>query len=430
MKRTSFNPLTSLHAILIGGALFSGALVNADDLKFSFGASAEQGFKPVAASAAYDAKSGYGFLTPAATPEAPSIFAVDVPEGNYQVVLRFGDANKATSTTVKAEARRLMLEKVDTQPGQFETRTILVNVRRPEISSGGTVGLKKGEEESADWDNHLSLEFNGKQPGVASVEIKPAADVPTLFIAGDSTVTDQPREPWSSWAQALPRFFAPDIAVADHAWSGLTLSSFAGQHRLDKILSQVRKGDYVLVQFGHNDQKDKGKDAGPYTTYKANLRKYISAIREKGGVPVLVTPMERRRWDSNTPKPTLSDFAQAVRQIGWEQSVPVIDLNAMSLKLYTAFGPEPSKNLFVWYPADSFPGQKTELKDDTHHSVFGGYELARCIVEGIKANVPDLAAHLAKDVGDFDPSHPDSPEKFDIPRTPSSATPIEKPAGS
>jgi len=430
MKRVSSKLSTAVGAVFLGGNLWAGAAASAADLRFSFGGSVEQGFTPVAANAGYEAKTGYGFVTPAATPEAPSIFAVDVPEGNYEVVLRFGDPNKTTSTTVKAEARRLMLEKVDTQPGQFETRTITVAVRRPEISGGGKVSLKKGEDASADWDEHLTLEFNGKQPGVASVEVKPATDAPTLFIAGDSTVTDQPREPWSSWAQALPRFFAPGIAVSDNAWSGLTLASFEGQHRLEKILSQLKKGDYVLVQFGHNDQKDKGKDAGPYTSYKANLRKYITAIREKGGNPVLVTPMERRRWDGNTPKPTLSDFATAVRQIGWEQSVPVIDLNAMSLKLYEALGPEGSKSLFVYAPANTYPGQKDALHDDTHHNVFGGYELARCIVEGIKANVPELAAHLAKDVGTFDPSHPDAPQKFDIPRTPSTAAPIEKPAGS
>ena len=96
--------------------------------------------------------------------------------------------------------------------------------------------------------------------------------------------------------------------------------------------------------------------------------------------------MERRRWNPDgKPEPTLADFAEAVKQVGKEDNVPVIDLNAMSLKFYEALGPEGSKKAFVHYPAGSFPGQTVALKDDTHHNVYGGYELAKCIVEGIKA---------------------------------------------
>jgi hypothetical protein len=108
--------------------------------------------------------------------------------------------------------------------------------------------------------------------------------------------------------------------------------------------------------------------------------------------------------------------------------VPVIDLNAMSLKFYTAMGPENSTKAFVHYPANTFPGQVKELKDDTHHSPYGGYELARCVVEGIKANVPALAGFLRKDVQPFDPSKPDSPDTFDVPSSPFAVA--QKPAGS
>jgi hypothetical protein len=140
--------------------------------------------------------------------------------------------------------------------------------------------------------------------------------------------------------------------------------------------------------------------------------------------------MERRRFDDNNKVgATLSEYAEAVRQVGAEEKVPVIDLNAMSLKLYAAFGPVASKTLFVFYPAKTFPGQDKELKDNTHHTTFGGYELARCVVEGIKSNVPELAKHLAKDVGTFDPSKPDAPEKVAIPESPVNAA-IEKPEGS
>jgi lysophospholipase L1-like esterase len=219
------------------------------------------------------------------------------------------------------------------------------------------------------------------------------------------------------------------VAVSNNAWSGLTLSSFEHQKRLDKILSMMKEGDYLFIQFGHNDQKETTKGAGPFTTYKANLKRYVAATRRKGGIPVLVSPMERRHWEGDKLQPSLADYAEAVRQVGSEEKVPVIDLNAMSLKFYAALGPEQSAKALVHYRANTFPGQDKPLKDDTHHNDYGAYELARCVVEGIKANVPALAAHLAADAGTFDPSNPDPPEKVQIPPSPLTG-PTEKPAGS
>jgi lysophospholipase L1-like esterase len=307
-----------------------------------------------------------------------------------------------------------------------------VNIRKPAISTGGTTSLNKREQGppvTPDWDEHLTFEFNGEHPGVSSIEITPAKGSVTVFLAGDSTVTDQRNEPWAGWGQMLPRFLQQGVAVSNQAESGLALYSFKRQKRLEKALSMMKPGDYLFIQFGHNDQKDKSSGAGPYTSYKANLKDFVAAARSKGGLPVLVTPMERRRWNGNEPQPTLADYAEAVRQVGTEEKVPVIDLNAMSLKLYAALGPEKSKKAFVHYPAHTFPGQDKELADDTHHNAYGGYELARCIVEGIKMSVPTLAARLAKDVGSFDPSKPDEPENVAIPASPINSAP-EKPAGS
>jgi lysophospholipase L1-like esterase len=374
---------------------------------------------------------GYGFQEVAA-PGKPAVFAVHLDEGNYDITIRFGNPNETTSTTIKAESRRLMIEKVETAAGKYVTRTFTVNVRKPAISSGGTTSIDKresGPPSVPDWDDLLTLEFNGKQPGVASVEIKPAKDAITLFIAGDSTVTDQPREPWAGWGQILPRFFQQGVAISNQSWSGLTLNSFKSQKRLDKILSMMKPGDYLFIQFGHNDQKEKSDGAGAFTTYKSGLKRYVEAVRAKSGIPVLVTSMERRRWNGDQPQPTLSSYAEAVRQVGTEDKVAVIDLNAMSLKFYTALGPEGSKKAFVHYPAGTFPGQKEALKDDTHHNTYGAYELARCVVEGIRATVPELANHLTVDAGSFDPAHPDALETFDIPLSPS-ASATEKPAGN
>lgn len=432
------------RSLSIRGALFlscaaaAAMQTEAAEFKFDFSAGkAQPGYTQVTPQTTYEAQRGFGFLESAAaatTPDQPaaSVFAVDAEEGDYDVTMRFGDPKSATSTTIKAESRRLMIEKVETAPGKYETRTFTVNVRKPAISTGGVTSLngrEKGPPPVPDWDDHLTFEFNGKHPGVASMEIKPAKGALTLFLAGDSTVTDQRNEPWAGWGQMLPRFFGPGVAVSNQAESGLALYSFERQKRLEKVLSMMKKGDYLFIQFGHNDQKDKSAGAGPFTTYKANLKKFVEAARSKGGIPVLVTPMERRRWKGSEPEPTLTDYAEAVRQVGAEEKAPVIDLNAMSLKFYAALGPEKSKKAFVHYPANSFPGQDKELKDDTHHNAYGGYELARCIVEGIKANVPELVKNLAKDAGTFDPAKPDEPEKVDIPPSPLSG-PTEKPAGS
>lgn len=423
------------RALAIGTAMFiSVAAPEAAEWKFDFGpGKAQPAYAPVTPQTTYDAKRGFGFLGNGnAAPGTPRVFAVDVEEGNYDVTMRFGDPAGATSTTIKAESRRLMLEKVETAPGQYATKVFTVNVRHPAISTGGTTTLndrEKGPPPALDWDDRLTFEINGQHPGLASLEIKPAPDAITVFLAGDSTVTDQRNEPYAGWGQMLPRFFGRGVAVSNQAESGLALYSFERQKRLEKVLSMMKPGDYFFIQFGHNDQKDKSAGAGPFTSYKANLKRFVAAGRSKGGLPVLVTPMERRRWENTELKPTLADYAEAVRQVGSEEKVPVIDLNAMSIKLYTALGEEKSTKAFVFYPANIFPGQDKDLKDNTHHSAYGGYELARCIVEGINASVPALAAHLREDAGTFDPANPDPSEKVNIPASPVTGA-MEQPAES
>ena len=433
--RLTLMPSTGLwQPCLIGTWLAACAVVQAAEWKFDFGTRpAQTGFTHVPPEMKYDPQKRFGFTTEDLASQAQSkVFAADLEEGNYDVTIRFGNPVRPTSTTIKAESRRLMIENVETKTGEYETRTFTVNVRQPPITSGGSTSLNSretGPPMSPHWDRFLTLEFNGPQPGVAALWIRPAPAATTVFVAGDSTVTDQPNEPWAGWGQMLPRFFSQGIAVSNHAESGLALYSFERQKRLDKILNMMKKGDYMFIQFGHNDQKDKTAGAGPFTTYKANLKKFVEAARSKGGIPVLVTPMERRRWKGNEPEATLKEYAEAVRQVATEENAPVIDLNAMSLNLYAALGPENSKKAFVFYPANTFSGQDKELKDNTHHNTYGGYELARCVIEGIKANVPELVKHLAKDAGTYDPAKPDAPEKLEIPRSPVKGA-TEAPAGS
>ena len=353
--------------------------------------------------------------------EAPPGFVRNVPEGVYRVTVDFGGDEAASVTTCKGEARRLFVLGQRVPKGGTVTRTFLVDMHRPEFP-GGRVSLKSREMGSANWDERLTLEFLGDSLAVRNVSIEPlAADAAAtrIFLAGDSTVTDQSREPYAGWGQMLPLFFGPEAVVANHAESGLALASFRGGRRLDKILAHLRPGDFVLIQFGHNDQKAKGDDAGAFAGYTALLHEFVDRIRDREGKPVLVTSVARRRFDdAGKVVESLGDFPEAVRRAAREKDVPLVDLNAMSKRLYQALGAEGSKAVFLHVPAKTYPGQDEPIRDDTHFSNYGGYEIARCVVEGIRTGVSDLAALLAADVTPFDPEHPDPQDAVAIPESP------------
>jgi len=292
------------------------------------------------------------------------------------------------------------------------------------------VDLNRWEKENGpdglvlDWDNKLTLEFSpGAAPGrpcVGALEITKADDVPTVFLAGDSTVTDQPREPGASWGQMLPRFFKPGVAVANHAESGETLKSFLSELRLAKILSQMKKGDYLFIQFGHNDEKQNWPQTyvEAHTTYQAYLRVFIAEARLRGATPVLVTSMQRRQFDAaGKIRNSHGDYPKAVREVAREENVALIDLEQMSRAFYEALGPEKAPLAF------SAGG-----RDATHHNSYGAYELAKCVVQGIKENRLPLAQFIVGDFGSFDPAQPDPVGQFDLPASPLSTT--ERPRGN
>ena len=339
---------------------------------------------------------------------------------------------------VKAEGRRLVFYApgIDLKQGSTKNVTVeslpsgdhyeitfSVNTRTPDIPDGGRVTLKPDEIGHPRWDDILSIDdlsfttSDGKplQPLYYTVELTPNANAVTVYLAGDSTVCDQKDEPWATWGMMIPAFFEQGTAVANHAESGLSLASFVAQKRLEKILSTLKAGDYVMIQFGHNDQKETGPEAGADKGYSKRLAAFIDAVKTKGGHPVVVTPVERRRFRDGKPYGTLQDYAAAAKKVAAEKGIPVIDLNAMSLKFYEALGEEGSKNAFVHYPANTFPDQPQTLKDDTHHNPYGGFELAKCVVQGIKDNVPELAKRLRPNILDFDPAKPDDFASFRLP---------------
>ena len=410
--------LRSLLIIFLTIACASVCLAQTASKKFDFSSGKfKPGYIRVAGCDTYSTERGYGFETGAidctdrgfASGKA-FYFSAAVPEGNYRVKITFQDEKAAVSTTVKAEIRRLMLEKVESPKGKAVTKTFLVNVRRPGISTGGEVKLKDREKTSEKWawDEKLTLEFNGANNALHTIEIEPA-NVPTVFLLGDSTVCDQPGEPYASWGQMLPALFGTKMAVANHAESGESLRSSQGARRLDKVLSQMKKGDYLLIQYGHNDEKERGDGVGAFTTYKASLKHFITEARKKGGIPIVITPVHRRTFDKEG-KITNShgDYPEAVRQAAKEENVPVLDLTAMSKDLYETLGPEDSGVLF-------------KQGDGTHHNSYGAYELARCIVQAIRDQKLPLAKYLKKELTNFDPKKPDPVASVNIPPSPAVA---------
>lgn len=376
------------------------------------------GFENAEAIKCFDRKKGNELRSDVCTSDKPFYFSAKVAEGNYKVKITFGDAESVTELAVKAELRRLMIEPTETKKGQFKTETFIVNVRNPEISTGGIVKLKDREKllEAWAWDEKLTLEFNGKSPSINALEIEKIVSIPTVFLLGDSTVCDQPGEPYASWGQILTAFFTDKIAVANHAESGESLRSSFGAKRLEKVLSLMKTGDYVLIQFAHNDEKEKGEGVGAMTTFKASLLQWIDAIRAKGGNPILLTPMHRRTFDKDG-KITNShgEYPEAVRIAAKEKGAPLIDLTSMSKELYEYFGKDGSGVLF-------------KEGDGTHHNNFGAFELSKLVATAIKTQRLPLSKFLKKDFKILDPKKPDAPENVKIPASPNYQN--TKPLGS
>jgi lysophospholipase L1-like esterase len=400
-----------ITGLFLGGMLTATAARSSTDertpYRFNFGVGqTAPGEIQIAPTNIYSDAVGYGFERGAKVvadhdsigSTNPFYFSIRLPEGNYRVTVTLGDPSSASATTIKAELRRLMLYHVQTAPGRFVTRSFMVNVRTPEIAGDGEVRLKPREKTSEwwDWDGKLTLEFNDTHPCIRSLAIA-TADVPTVFILGDSTVCDQPAGPWNSWGQMLPVFFKPDIAVANHAESGETIADSFARNRFAKVFSLMKPGDYLFIQFGHNDMKNKRPDA--LQQYTEDYKKVIAETRARGGTPILVTSMERK---AGVKHPTLEGYPEAVRQVAKGEDCPLIDLNRMSVVFYRALGANLDQ-AFV---------------DGTHHDNYGSYELAKCIVEGIEQDRLPLAKYVVDDFKGFDPAHPDPVGTFYMPVSP------------
>ena len=413
MKLQKFN-------ITIISLLLTSFIAKAQNYQFNFSDADKKGFIKISENTVFGENSAYGFdLETKREGNKPYCFSAIIPEGNYQVTVLLGNKSQTTNTTIKAESRRFMLENVETPKGKFVQKTFNVNIRNKIISGTDTVKTKPRELLKLNWDNKITFEINGINPGLVEMKIKPI-NVPTIFLAGNSTVVDQDNEPWCGWGQILPRFLNSKVAVANYAESGEASNTFVSSKRFAKLISKLKKGDYVFIEFGHNDEKQKGS---AFTTFKTNMKYLVDKTREKGGIPVLITPMHRRKFDENGKIiNTHGDYPNAVRELAKEEKVYLIDLNSYSQTLYEAWGDENSKKAFVHYPAGTYPGQKEALADNTHFNTYGGYEICKCILKGILENNLPLKKYIVKDFKGFNPAKPDEIESVKVPPTPFSST--------
>lgn len=357
--------------------------------------------------------------------DAPQKFAVSVPDGNYKVTLTIGSKKKAAQTMVRGENRRLFVENLVTKKREQKTVSFVVNKRTPKIDEKLTVKIKPREAGYNTWNDSLDLEFAGN-PAVSRIVIEPDTTAQTIYLCGNSTVTDQASEPWASWGQMFTRWFDDQVCVSNHAESGLTARTFIASNRLEQVCSRLRKGDVVICEFGHNDEKEKRPGDGAWYHYVYNLKIFVDRVREKGATIVFCTPTQRRFFasDKKTIQNTHGDFPEAMRSVAERENVPVIDLNGMTKTFFETLGYEDSKKALVHYPANTYPGQDKELADNTHFNPYGAYEVSKMVVMGLqkivsetsdKEKVADLQrmiSHMVTNWTPFDCKSPDDPAQF------------------
>ncbi|WP_069770054.1 rhamnogalacturonan acetylesterase [Streptomyces sp. LUP30] len=277
----------------------------------------------------------------------------DVPPGSYDVKVVLG-GDGASSTSVTAETRRALLPETAAPAGARIARSFTVDVRTPE-----------GEPTGADGTPGLDLALGGSAPALADIAVTPARHVRQILLIGDSTVCDQTAEPYTGWGQQLPQYLRRGISIANYADSGESTVTYLGNPQLwATVQPLIRPGDLVLIQLAHNDKTT------DETTYRANLETLVAGVREKGGRPVLVTPIVRRWFNADGTLNNATallinglgvDHPAVIRSVAATHGVPLIDLTAKTKALVETLGVEGSKALYLY----------NEKRDNTHTSLHG-----------------------------------------------------------
>ncbi|MBI5770063.1 MAG: rhamnogalacturonan acetylesterase [Verrucomicrobia bacterium] len=226
----------------------------------------------------------------------------------------------------------------------------------------------------------------------------PAADTPRIFLAGDSTMANKPLDlPERGWGMALGQFFQDPAMVQNHAMNGRSTKSFIDEGRWQKIVDDLHAGDFVIIQFGHNDEKveDPKRGTDPKTTFPENLRRFIREVRAKNASPILATPAARRKFDkAGQLQPTHGAYPDAIRAVAASEKVPLLELEKATMAWLQTAGDEPSKKFFMWIEPGKFAKIPDGRKDDTHFVEAGATKVAELAVTQLREQKLPLAPWL------------------------------------
>jgi len=234
--------------------------------------------------------------------------------------------------------------------------------------------------------------------------IAPPKKKTKIYLIGDSTMClyEPARAPLTGWGMPFANFFNSDIEIDNRAKGGRSTRTFLSENRWQPIADSLQEGDYVMMQFGHNDEAKEEKYKDRYTPvpdYKTNLIKFITETKAKGAYPVIITPVTRMGFDKDgKQKETHIEYTAACYEVAAAQNVPLIDLDKMSRALLQELGPENAKLLYMQIAPGENPIYPDGQKDNTHFNDFGARRIAELVLKGVRENVPALAEKIVKPV--------------------------------
>ena len=229
--------------------------------------------------------------------------------------------------------------------------------------------------------------------------ISPREKKITLWMIGDSTMSIKEDKAWpeTGWGVPFARFFDSSVTVSNHARNGRSTRTFITEGLWEKVISRVQAGDYVFIQFGHNDEVPTKASATKPDEFRANLERYIRETRNKKALPVLFTPVARRKFDSTGKiTGTHDQYAAIVRTVAKEVQLPLIDMDIKSQQLLQQLGPEQSKLLFLWLAPGENPNYPAGKQDDTHFNELGARMMAQLVLSEMKNILPELNVRIKR----------------------------------
>ncbi|MGJ9383825.1 rhamnogalacturonan acetylesterase [Salipaludibacillus sp. CF4.18] len=297
-------------------------------------------------------------------------FLVDLPNGDYTVSVVSGDIHESTEFGIKAES-----------------------IQKVENTSLHAGQITESDFEIAVIDGQLSIELTGDQPKINAIVItklpnRQAAKHPTVYVASDSTAQTYKRDlkPQAGWGQMLPSYFNKKLTIANHAIGGRSSRTFYTEGRLDNILRELKPRDFVLIQFGHNDATSFVPERyTPVADFKEYMKTYVTGVRQRAGIPILITPVGRRDFDTETEKFNTSfpEYKQAMEEISKDLDVLLVDLNTSSREYYDELGPEGTRSVFLHVDEGTYSAFPEGKIDDTHFQEYGADQIAKLLSEGL-----------------------------------------------